>query len=101
GLDLAVPASVAAANYQPPASALCGPLQAAYADEPPTHLAGRVCRFSGDASTFRLRIERPAQRLWLRRRFDGQDGGQAAQVLVDDVEVARFPYAQRNPHRRW
>lgn len=100
-LDLTAPASVAAANYQAPSTAVCETLASWYADEPPTHRVGRVCRYDGGESSFRFQLDRPAQRLWLRRRFDGHDGGQAARVLVDDVDVAGFPYAQRHPDRRW
>lgn len=100
-LDLTEPASVAAADYRVPGTAVCETLTSQYADEPPTHRAGQVCRYAGGESSFQFQLVRPAERLWLRRRFDGGDGGQAARVLVDDVEVASFSYAPRHPDRRW
>lgn len=100
-LDLADPASVAAADYQAPAGATCAPLDAAFADEPPTRHVGRVCTFTGGASRFRFALGQPGQSFWLRRRFDGMNGGQAATVLLDEQPVARIPFAMANPHRRW
>lgn len=100
-LELSSPDSVAAAAYEAPASALCDTLTAAYADEPPTQRAGRVCRFTEGSSTFRFRLDHAVQQLWLRRRFDGYDGGQAARILVDGVEVGMLSYAQRHAYRRW
>lgn len=100
-LDLGDPASVAAAQFEMPAGAICGHSPFAYADEPPTTVAGTVCRRQGGESTFRFTLAQPANRLWLRRRFDGIDGGQAARVDVGDIPVARFPYAMITPDRRW
>lgn len=100
-LDLADPGSVAAAAYQAPAGASCASLDAMFADEPPTRHAGRTCTFTGGASRFRFAPGQPGEAFWLRRRFDGSHGGQAATVLLDGQPVARFPYAMANPHRRW
>jgi hypothetical protein len=100
-LDLDDPGSITAADYVPPAASVCESLSAFFGDEPPTRLDGRVCRFAGDASTFRFALDRPVERLWLRRRFDGRDGGQAGTIEVDGEPVARFPPSLPQPDRRW
>lgn len=100
-LDLADPASIAAAGYAAPPGATCAPLVAAYADEPPTERAGRICRFFEGASTFAFTLPRAVERLWLRRRFDGRDGGQVATIAVNGTPVGAAPYAAAHPHRRW
>lgn len=100
-VDLADPASVAAAGYQPPVGAECAPLTGAYADEPATVRTGRVCRYSGGGAGFGFALRQPGDGFWLRRRFDGQGGGQAATLWVDGAVAARLPYAMANAQRRW
>ncbi len=100
-LDLGDPASIVAAQYVAPPEAQCDDETFSYAQEPPQSQAGRVCRRSGGESSFRFTLRQPAQRLWLRRQFDGLHGGQAARIKVADVAVAHLPYAMATPARRW
>jgi hypothetical protein len=100
-LDLADPASVAAADYRPPAGARCAALTAAYADEPATVQAGRVCRYAGGSARFKFTLPAGGDGFWLRRRFDGLAGGQAALVEVDGQAAARLPFAPAHALRRW
>jgi hypothetical protein len=100
-LDLGDPASVAAAHYVSTPVASCKEETFSYAEEPPRPLAGTVCRRVGGASNFMFTLRQPASRLWLRRRLDGAEGGQAARVEVEGVAVAHLPYAMATPDRRW
>ncbi|MFB9067242.1 DUF2961 domain-containing protein [Pseudofulvimonas gallinarii] len=100
-LDLVSASSIQASHYVAPASASCSDLSSHYIDEPPTQRSGRVCRFSEGTSSFRFHLRNRAQRLWLRRRFDALEGGQAAIVVVNGQEAGRFPYAPKQPWRRW
>lgn len=99
-------AAAAHAHVLPP-DATCAPLQAEFADEPPTSRTALACRHAG-SSRFRFRIAAAAAPLQLARVFDaGQGhpgevaGSAAARILVDGIEVARFAPVMANPARRW
>jgi hypothetical protein len=100
-LDLGDTASVAAANYVSTPVASCKEETFFYAEEPPQPLAGTVCRRVGGASNFMFTLRQPASRLWLRRRLDGGEGGQAARIEVNGAAVAHLPYAVATSDRRW
>ncbi len=100
-LDLGDPVSIAMAGYQPPLGAVCGQRSGVFPDQPPTASTLRTCEFVSGSSWFTLRVPTDSGQLWLRRRFDGSTGGQAAAVEVNGSIVARFPPAAAASGWRW
>lgn len=101
------PAAAAHAYVAPPA-AVCAPLDALYADEPPTARHATVCRFATGSSRFVLHLRGGDAPPRLRRTFDAGlgmpgsvAGAPAAQIRVDGIVVGHFDPAPAEPLRRW
>lgn len=108
GFEVGDEVAAAAHTYVPPVGAACAPMQALFADEPPTARQAQVCRYASGSSTFRFRLVDAAPPLQLSRVFDvgggvpgSIAGAPAARIFIDGVEVGRFPPAMANPARRW
>jgi hypothetical protein len=108
GFEIGDAVAASSHAYEVPVGAVCAPLAAQFADEPPTARDAVVCRYADGASRFRFRLAHAAAPLRLARVFDAGAGvpgsiagAPAARIFANGVEVGRFPPAMANPARRW
>jgi hypothetical protein len=100
-LDVGDPGSRIAHSYVWTGNQLCSELDGLFEDEPPTRLIADACALDGGGAFFELHGALLGQRLMLRRRFDGGDGDQRAELTVSGSAPVGLAYEDANPQRRW
>lgn len=76
-------------------------LDSQFEGEPPEAMQGTGVYRPAGTSRFHLTAPEGTTRVRIRRRLDAGIGGQRADLLADDVQVASFPVVAENPYRRW